>query len=53
MDNFIEDIYTKSMFYNVAKHANGSLVKSENEFDPVAGFIDICKGENVLVLATI
>ena len=28
-------------------------MKSENKVNPVAGFIDACKGENVLVLSTI
>ena len=53
IENFIHGIKTKSAFYNIAKHSNGALVKSENDVNPVAGFIDACKGEKVLVLSTL
>ena len=53
MNDFVGGIQARAEFYNLAKHGNDATVNSKCGTDPVAGFIDQCKTENVLVLSTI
>ena len=53
MNDFVGGIQARAEFYNLAKHGNDAEVNSKLDTDPVAGFIDQCKTENVLVLSTI